>query len=186
MVILGINEIISLFTHAFEIRRWRQFSIKISFCFVCSFVFYSLLWIQDISQMSSVAHCLLSFCSSLCSSDPLQHGLDKNTLQSRKTIRMAYTALHTVNPVGVILALQRDKCMHISKGSAICSIHVTAWQCCSVRYRILACAKNLICKESTLSHYRDLLPCNLLPPPFTLPTHSHIFQPHFLLLKLRY
>lgn len=50
----------------------------------------------------------------------------KNILQSRETIMMAYAALHKVNPVGVILAHQRDRCMHITTESAICSIYVTA------------------------------------------------------------
>lgn len=61
--------------------------------FVCLLLcFIPLLWIQDISQMSGIAvYHLLSFCSSQCSPDPL-HILGENTLQSEKTVTMAYPA----------------------------------------------------------------------------------------------
>ena len=64
------------------------------FSFVCSCVcFIPLFWIQDISQMSSIAvYHLLSFCCSLCSPDPLQHVLGESTQQSEETVTMAYPA----------------------------------------------------------------------------------------------
>ena len=62
--------------------------------------------------MSSVAHQMLSLVSSLCSSNPLQHGLDENTNKSKEMIMMEYVALDTANPVGVILTHQRDECYH--------------------------------------------------------------------------
>lgn len=176
MVIFGINEIISLFAcmllkygdgiNLFFFFYWNPF--------VCLFV---LLFYIIGSGFRILAGSVLYCSSDWVSVPPLQHGLDENALQSGEVIMMAYAALHTGNPVGVILAHQRDKCMPITKGSAICSIYITAWSL--VKYRILASANNQIQKESTLSHHGALLQCNPLPLSFTLPTHSQILPTEF-------